>query len=106
MSTASEIPAITDFAASGTGVFFVHVIRDASGQVMSGTVDYTVNYTLASAVTFTGLHFHTGGAAVNVQIKSGTNQLHGSFYERNQNNAMTATGYFNHAIPSHQISAP
>ena len=65
MSTASEIPAITDFAASGTGVFFVHVIRDASGQVMSGTVDYTVNYTLASAATFTGLHFHTGGAAVN-----------------------------------------
>src|SRR5579884_1638543 len=31
-----------------------------------------------------------GGAAVNVQIKSGTNQLHGSFFERNTNNDFSA----------------
>jgi hypothetical protein len=31
-----------------------------------------------------------GGAAVNVTIKSGTNELHGVLFERNQNNAMAA----------------
>jgi hypothetical protein len=40
-----------------------------------------------------------GGASVNVTIKSGTNQLHGSLYERNQNNDMTAVNYFSHSSP-------
>ncbi len=38
-----------------------------------------------------------GGAAVNVAIKSGTNQLHGSFFERNTNNDFDAiNNYFSH----------
>jgi hypothetical protein len=38
-----------------------------------------------------------GGAAVNVTIKSGTNQLHGSLFERNTNNQMAAiNNYFVH----------
>lgn len=40
-----------------------------------------------------------GGAAVNVTIKSGTNQLHGVAFERNQNNDMTAVNYFSHTSP-------
>ncbi len=40
-----------------------------------------------------------GGAAVNVSIKSGTNELHGVLYERNQNNDMTAVNYFSHSSP-------
>jgi len=40
-----------------------------------------------------------GGAAVNVQIKSGTNALHGVLFERNQNNDMTAVNYFSHSSP-------
>jgi Carboxypeptidase regulatory-like domain/TonB dependent receptor len=40
-----------------------------------------------------------GGAAVNVQIKSGTNQLHGALFERNQNNDMVAVNYFSHTSP-------
>jgi len=40
-----------------------------------------------------------GGAAVNVQIKSGTNQLHGTVFERNQNNDMVAVQYFGHTAP-------
>ena len=40
-----------------------------------------------------------GGAAVNVVIKSGTNQLHGTLFERNQNNDMVAVQYFGHASP-------
>ncbi len=40
-----------------------------------------------------------GGAAVNVQIKSGTNDLHGTLFERNQNNDMVAVQYFGHTAP-------
>src|SRR5258706_9717685 len=40
-----------------------------------------------------------GGVAVNVMIKSGTNQLHGAMFERNQNNDMTAVNYFSHTSP-------
>jgi hypothetical protein len=35
-----------------------------------------------------------GGAAVNVQVKSGTNQLHGSAFEYNFNNGMIARPFF------------
>jgi hypothetical protein len=40
-----------------------------------------------------------GAAAVNVNIKSGTNDLHGVVYERNQNNDLTAKSYFAEAAP-------
>jgi hypothetical protein len=40
-----------------------------------------------------------GGAAVNVTIKSGTNDFHGVAFERNQNNDETAVNYFNHSSP-------
>src|ERR1039457_4694935 len=40
-----------------------------------------------------------GGAAINVAIKSGTNQYHGVAFERNQNNEMTAVNYFSHTSP-------
>jgi hypothetical protein len=40
-----------------------------------------------------------GGAAVNVTIKSGTNQFHGVMFERNQNNDMVAVNYFSHTSP-------
>lgn len=41
-----------------------------------------------------------GGAAVNVQIKSGTNALHGVVFERNQNNALNAVPFFQHTTTS------
>ena len=40
-----------------------------------------------------------GGAAVNVTIKSGTNEFHGVAFERNQNNDETAVNYFAHTSP-------
>jgi hypothetical protein len=35
-----------------------------------------------------------GGAAVNVQIKSGTNELHGSAFEYHSDNALKARNFF------------
>jgi hypothetical protein len=56
----------------------------------------TVNITTNS---FDAEQGAAGGAAVNVSIKSGTNQLHGVAFERNQNNNMTAVNYFSHTSP-------
>ena len=57
----------------------------------------TVNITTNS---FDAEQGAAGGAAVNVSIKSGTNQVHGVVRsERNQNNDMTAVNYFSHTSP-------
>ncbi len=56
----------------------------------------TVNITTNS---FDAEQGAAGGAAVNVQIKSGTNTLHGAVFEYNQNNDMTAVNYFSHTSP-------
>ena len=56
----------------------------------------TVNITTNS---FDAEQGAAGGAAINVAIKSGTNQYHGVAFERNQNNEMTAVNYFSHTSP-------
>ena len=38
---------------------------------------------------------HTGGGTLNQVLKSGTNQLHGSLWESNQPNNLTANNFFN-----------
>ncbi len=43
-----------------------------------------------------------GGAAISVQIKSGTNQFHGSAFEYTDNSALRSRGYF---LPSNQNKA-
>jgi hypothetical protein len=56
----------------------------------------TVNITTNS---FDAEQGSAGGAAVNVQTKSGTNELHGVLFEMNQNNDMTAKNYFTETAP-------
>jgi hypothetical protein len=56
----------------------------------------TVNITTNS---FDAEQGAAGSAAVNVQVKSGTNDLHGVLFEMNQNNDMTAKGYFTQTAP-------
>lgn len=51
----------------------------------------TVTVSTASMDADQGL---AGSAAINVQLKSGTNQIHGSLFEYNQNNALKANPYF------------
>lgn len=65
MSTANEVPAIENFNASGFGTVWVHVMRDAAGKVLSGTVDFGVRYQFPGEVTITGLHIHRGNAGIN-----------------------------------------
>ncbi|MBI3682783.1 MAG: CHRD domain-containing protein [Acidobacteria bacterium] len=72
MLPANEVPAI-NINASGTATIRAHVVRDASGVIVSGTVDFIVNYSFPGAVEITGLHIHNGPAGVNapVTISSG-----------------------------------
>ena len=59
--------------ASGTVTILAHVVRDASGQVISGSVDFNVRYQFPGEVTVTAMHIHRGTASANglVVIDSG-----------------------------------
>jgi hypothetical protein len=57
-----------------------------------------IQYVNISSNAFDAEQGAAGGAAVNVTIKSGTNQLHGSLFERNTNNQLAAVhNYFSPA---------
>ena len=73
LSPANEVPAVTDFNASGAATIWLHVVRDSSGLVTSGSVDFRVSYTFPGAVSLTGLHIHRGAAGVSgpVTISAG-----------------------------------
>jgi uncharacterized protein (TIGR03437 family) len=67
MQAGNEVPAIND-TSSGNVIVWVHVLRDASGNVVSGSVDFDISTRFSSAVTITGLHIHNGAAGVNGPI--------------------------------------
>ena len=79
MRGANEVPAITTTNNAGA-IVVAHVVRDAQGQVISGTVDFNLRANFATAETVTGLHIHTGAAGANGPVVldtgiRGTDQL-------------------------------
>src|SRR5688572_5584971 len=65
LSSANEVPAITG-TASGVADIVAHAVRDSSGQITSGSVQFLVRINIPSVdgkTTYnaTGLHIHTGG---------------------------------------------
>ena len=67
MTPLNEVPAIspTDFPGAALGTVVAHVARDSSGKIVSGTVDFLVDYrVIGGGVNFTGLHIHKGAAGV------------------------------------------
>ena len=71
LSPRNEVPAITDLNASGAATIWVHALRDASGQVVSGSVDFEVRYSFPGEVTISGMHIHRGAAGVNGPVTIG-----------------------------------
>jgi len=63
---------------------------------------------LRVASNFEAEYGRSAGAVVNVVTKSGTNQVHGSFFEFFRNNALDARNYFDNTTlpqnPFHNIS--
>lgn len=67
MQPGNEVPAISD-TSSGNAIIWVHVVKDAAGNITSGSVDFDVSTKFSSAVTATGLHIHNGAAGVSAGI--------------------------------------
>jgi len=65
MLPANEIPPIAADGNSANATITVHVTRDDRGNVNAATVTFDIEYTVASNVTFTGLHIHNAPAAQN-----------------------------------------
>ncbi len=63
MLPANETPPITD-TSSANAIVWVHVIRDATGAITSGSVDFDISSKFSGAVTVTGLHIHSGASGV------------------------------------------
>lgn len=74
MRGANEVPAVSN-TSYGSAVMFAHIVKDASGKVVSGTVDFKITGQFSDAFTVTGLHIHDGAAGVNgpVRVDSGLN---------------------------------
>jgi uncharacterized protein (TIGR03437 family) len=72
LSPGNEVPA-TSIQASGTADVIAHVIRDGTGQITSGTIDFLVRPTFAAATTVTGVNLHNASSGQNapVAISSG-----------------------------------
>lgn len=79
MLPSNEVPAI-DINASGAATIRAHVVRNAAGEIVSGTVDFLVSYAFPGDVELTGLHIHRGGAGVNgpVVINTGIGGANGN----------------------------
>src|SRR5262245_42733047 len=76
LSSANEVPAITG-TASGTADIIAHVVKDSSGTITSGTVQFLVSINIPSVdgkTTYnaTGLHIHAGGPTVAGGVVIGT----------------------------------
>src|SRR5262245_7906676 len=71
MLPSNEVPAI-NIAATGNATLIAHILRDDAGKIISGSVDFNVNYAFPAAVTLTGLHIHPGAAGVNGPVTIGT----------------------------------
>src|SRR5438477_10740069 len=71
MLPSNEVPAVS-IAATGNATLIAHIVRDDAGKIISGAVDFNVNYAFPGAVTLTGLHIHPGAAGVNGPVTIGT----------------------------------
>jgi len=50
----------TTVNATGNALILVHVIRDSSGNITSGSVEFNVSAQFPAAINITGLHIHKG----------------------------------------------
>jgi hypothetical protein len=75
-----------------------------SNQVMQPSPDAIQQFKVETN-NYSAEYDHAAGAVINVTIKSGTNQLHGSLWEYNRNTVINAVGFFkplNGTLPFNQ----
>src|SRR4051812_26659550 len=67
MLPGNEVPAVNQNV-KGMADMIAHVVRDSSGQIVSGTVDFLVRTSFDVDKTAVGLHIHNGAAGVNAGV--------------------------------------
>ena len=72
MLPGNEAPPIVGFDTSGLGTLIAHVVRDSSGKIISGSVDFWIDYKYPQALTATGLHIHNGAAGISGPVTINT----------------------------------
>ena len=72
MLPANEVQPIAAPGNSANATITVHVTRDDKGNVNAATVTFDIDYTIASALTFTGLHIHNAPSGQNGPVVIGT----------------------------------
>jgi uncharacterized protein (TIGR03437 family) len=70
LSGANENPALSA-ANKGFATVWLHVVRDASGTIVSGSADAYLSYNVPGPVTITAMHIHNGGPTVNGPVVLG-----------------------------------
>ena len=68
LSSANEVPPVTELDASGVATVWMHVVRETGGNMTSGSVDFRVDYSFPGSVEITGLHIHNAEAGVNAGV--------------------------------------
>jgi uncharacterized protein (TIGR03437 family) len=60
LTTQSETGPLADSSARGSATIWIHVVRDASGSVVSGSADFVLSYTFSGPVSITQAHIARG----------------------------------------------
>jgi hypothetical protein len=95
LSSANEIPAITnaDAGSTGTATIALIVTKDASGTITSATMNFQINVTgLPAGTTVTKAHIHNGPAGVNAGIFVDTTLASGEMAIANGSGSITKNG--------------
>jgi uncharacterized protein (TIGR03437 family) len=64
LSAKNETTAVVDSNAQGAVTVWLHVVRDSSGKVASGSLDFSASYKFSGAATLTAMHIHKAAAGV------------------------------------------
>jgi CHRD domain len=64
----NEVPTVSAAGNNASATITVHAGRDGRGNISSASVTFDIDYTVAAALTFTGLHIHNAVTGVNGPI--------------------------------------
>src|ERR1051326_2404320 len=78
MLPSKEVPVVNVSNVSGVADILAHVVRDSTGQITSGTVQFLVHANFPADTPATGLHIHSGGPTVAGPVVIGTSLSAGS----------------------------
>jgi hypothetical protein len=105
LSSANEVPAITnaDAGSSGTAVITLTVNKDDSGTITSASMNFQISVTgLPAGTTVTDAHIHNGAAGVNAGVYVATTLASGELVVTNGSGSVTKNGI---SVPADKAAA-